>query len=248
MSKDLHTLEEEANQHRSHAQTALSGLIQAISPAKLGTQAVEGASSVSEDVAAKAIQHARANPAGLALIGIGAALVALNAPKPQTQAEQGSEADRIAKADARMKTKSQVRANTPAPSASKMRKMLDAGLDRLPKDARDRVIEARLKAIDAQETVERNARRMSAQARDAHQSQPFATALAAAGIGALIGGLLPSTRTEGALLGAKRDQLLRTADAALRAEIADLEARGKEAVQAAATEGKKAFDAEPVTQ
>ncbi len=241
MSNDLSQLEHQADHHRAHAHNALSALFAAFAPSKLGRQAVEEASGVTEDIAQTALKHARANPAGLALIGVGAALVALNRPSARPVAAHGTEAERIARADAKLQAKARVASNTTPISASTMRKMLDAGLDHLPPQARERVIEARLKAIDAQDAVERRARKIASQAREAHQSQPFTTAMAIAGLGALVGALLPSTRTEDALLGAKRDQLMRSAEAALKAEMVEIEARGKAAVDAAAREGQKAF-------
>ncbi|MCK0149508.1 hypothetical protein MWU54_05705 [Marivita sp. S6314] len=247
MSKNLKSLENQADHHRTQAHSALAGLLSAFAPAKLGNQAVERAAGATDDLAQTALHHAKANPAGLALMGVGAALIALNRPKPKPQAVHGSEADRIARADAQLQAKARVRAGASPQSASKMRKMLDAGLDQLPPEARKRVMDARLQAIDAQEKVEREARKLAAQAKDAHNAQPFVTALAAAGVGALIGSLLPSTRTEGAMLGAKRDQLMRSAEAALRSEIADLEARSKAAVAAAAEEGRDAFTVDRAT-
>ncbi|MFP7673849.1 hypothetical protein ACG74X_10910 [Marivita sp. S0852] len=241
MSDDLKSLESKADHHRAQAHTALASLIRAFAPSKLGHQAVEKASGASEDIAQAALHHARANPAGLALIGLGVALVALNRPSTPKPDALGTEAERIARADAQLQARARVTSKAPPQSASKMRKMLDSGLDQLPPSARERVIDARLKALDAQEAVERNTRKLAAQAREAHQAQPLTTALAVAGVGALIGALLPSTRTEGALLGAKRDQLLRSAEATLKAELAEIEARGKAAIDAAAREGEKAF-------
>ena len=85
--------------------------------------------------------------------------------------------------------------------------------------------------IEAQEKLDRQARRSAEQARNAHQGQPFLTGVIAAGIGALIGALLPSTKAEAELLGATRDRMMRDAEALLQAELAQLERQGKDAVE-----------------
>lgn len=101
--------------------------------------------------------------------------------------------------------------------------------------------EARLKVIDAQEKLDRQARRSAEQASAAHQSQPFLTGAVAAGIGALIGALLPSTQAEADLMGATRDKMMRDAEAVLRDEVAKLERQGKTAVEAGLREARSEF-------
>ena len=178
MSDSINQLEHKADHHRLQAQNALSSLVSAFAPTTLGKGAVEGASTLTDDLAQTALRRARANPTGLALVGVGAALIALNRPAPKPRTMYGTEAERIARADASIQAQARIASNSPAPSGSKMRQALDAGLDQLPPKARQRVIEARMKAIDAQDAVERKARKLDLQAREAHQAQPFVTALA----------------------------------------------------------------------
>jgi len=236
-------IETEAEHHRAGAAAALSGLAHRLAPERIGHDAVSQGAQIAGDFGRSALSEVKRNPAGIALIGIGAAVILSGMGRKRApQTALGTEAERIAAADARIKAKARITAAAPASSASSMRSLLDKGLDHLPYEARQRVTKARLKAVDAQEAVERHAKRAAAQASAAHNERPFATGLIAAGVGGLIGALLPSTRTESTLLGAKRDQLMREAEAVLRAEIADLEARSKSAVTAGADAMRGEFD------
>jgi len=95
--------------------------------------------------------------------------------------------------------------------------------------------------FDAQEAVERHARQTSTQAREAHQSQPFLTGAIVAGIGALIGALLPSTKAEADMMGATRDKMMRDAEAVMREELGKLEQQGKSAVETGIKEARSEF-------
>ena len=159
--------------------------------------------------------------------------------------------DRIARADRQMKAREQAQSGhfAASQSASRLRKTLDNGLDKLSPEARARVTEARIKVIDAQEKLDRQARRSARQVSAAHQSQPFLTGALVAGIGALIGALLPSTKAEADLMGATRDKMMRDAEAVLRDELAKLERQGKAAVESGIREARAEFaDASPSTR
>lgn len=242
-------LETEAAQHRAGVVNALEGLFASLDPERIGRESVAQLSDTGRDLADAAFQGARRNPAGLALIGIGAAMIVAQSRKGDAprmtartpQAAMAGQDARIAAADDKLERKARIasgRFATGELSSSKMRQMLDAGLDKLGPEARERVIAARLKAVEAQEAVERHARKAQRKVTEAHRTQPFVTGLAAAGIGALVGALLPSTRAEAELMGAKRDQMMRQAEAMLKAEIAELESRGKAAVSAGVQEAK----------
>lgn len=245
-TESMTQLERNADAHRAGLADTVAQLIRALNPERLGQDVVEQAAQTGRSAAEVAVRTAKNNPAGLALIGIGAALLmttrARETPSPtavpSTDAMHG-QSDRIAAAEEKISHRAQVQHGgaTPSVSASTMRKMLDKGLDRLGPDARDRVIAMRLKAIEAQEAIERHARNARIAAADAHQSQPFATGLAVAGVGALVGALLPGTHKEAELMGPKRDQLFRAAESALREELSTLEARGKAAVTSAVQHG-----------
>lgn len=238
MSKSTETLERNAADHRAKLGDTLSALSRAINPERISHEVRSSTGDLSNSVVSTAMSAAKRNPAGLALLALGAAVLTLNPSsrsRPSHLTDPGSVGGhdaRIAAADARIAAKERIRESGGTGTSSRtMRKWLDAGLDKLGPDARDRVIAARLKAIDAQEAVERQTAKAAQAARDAHDSQPLVTTLAVAGIGALIGALLPSTRRESDLMGAKRDQLMRHAESVLRAEAEALQDRGETALR-----------------
>ena len=244
----MSNLEKNAETHRAGLADAIGDFTEALAPDRLGRQAIDDVAQAGRNATQAVAQAAKDNPVGLALIGVGAALVlagsaakASNAGGTSAPSMAGQDA-RIARADAKMTARRAVAIDRrPGPSASTMRKMLDKGLDKLGPEARDRVIALRLKAIDAQDAAERQARKAIKTAKGTHESNPYVTGLAAAGLGGLIGALLPSTRKEAELMGAKRDELLRAAETRLKQEIADLETKGKAAVDDAVKAGATAL-------
>ncbi len=239
----------EADGHREGLTMALSALLSNRAPDAAG----HSAAAQLGDVARMVTTRARANPLSVAFIGAGLAMLAMPRRKPAPSQHQpgpssplSGEADRRIKAAAtRHQQEARIRADKVDVSpgrAQALRIKLDAGLDRLSPDARAKVRAARLHAIAAQDKLEQHAAKLAASAQKTHEERPLVTVLAAAGIGALIGAALPGTRREAQLLGAKRDQLLREAEAVLRDEIATLEARGKSAVDSGMAAARKALD------
>ncbi|MEM8822961.1 MAG: hypothetical protein AAGF30_05055 [Pseudomonadota bacterium] len=235
----IHAAKAEADAHRDGLAASLSALLSSRAPDRLGHDTVDQVAGIAQQVARHGLSGIKANPAGMALVGAGLAIMAMRRPDepgPDAAAPLSAEADaRIAKASERHATRARIQADrvdTRPGRARALRMKLDAGLDRLDPDARARVRAVRLKVIDAQEKIERRSAELSERAKHTQQDQPLLTTLAAAGIGALIGGLLPSTRAEQDLMGAQRDQLFREAEAVLRSEIAQLEAQGRAAVDA----------------
>lgn len=241
-------LERDAETHRAQLTDQISALNASVNPEAAAKRAVGETADIGQTVAKALFDGAKRSPSGLALIGIGAAVVALNAsrknePRPAEYDAKENFDDRIARADSQMKARAQARTGrfSSTQSASTLRKSLDKGLDKLSPDARARVTEARLKVIDAQEKLDQQVRRSAKQAKHAHQSQPFLTGAIAAGIGALIGALLPSTKAEADLMGATRDKMMRDAEAVLRDEVAKLERQGKAAVETGLREARAEF-------
>lgn len=241
-------LERSAEAHRAQLTDHISALASSIQPEARAKAAVGQTADLGQTLVSAALDGARRNPSGLALIGIGAALIALGGPRrdgPRLTAynDMHGHDDRIARADAKMRARDQASTGrfAASPSASALRKSLDKGLDRLSPEARARVTDARLKVIDAQEVVERHTRQATEQAREAHQSQPFLTGAVVAGLGALIGALLPSTRAEADLMGATRDKMMRDAEAILRDEMSKLEQQGKAAVESGIRSARAEF-------
>ena len=241
-------LEQTAETHRAQLTERLNRLASNAQPEASAQRAVGKSADLGQTLIHTLMKGAKQNPSGLAILGVGAAMIALSSQRQSTQPslpsnETRGQDDRIASADARNKARDQVmtgRFAGPA-SASTLRKSLDKGLDKLSPEARARVTEARLKVIDAQEDIERRARRASEKARKTHYSQPLLTGAMVAGVGALVGALLPTTRTEDDMMGATRDQLMRDAEAALQAELSKLEDQGKAAVDSGIEAARSEF-------
>ncbi|WP_415922121.1 hypothetical protein [Tateyamaria sp. SN6-1] len=246
----IDTARSQANAHREGLTAALGALLSNRAPDAAG----HAAAAQMGDVARTVVARARANPLSVAFVGAGLALMAMPqrqhdapAPAPSASAPLTGEADaRMDRATKRHQQEARIRANAVdiGPGrAQALRIKLDAGLDRLSPEARAKVRQARLHAIAAQDKLEKHAAKLATSAQRTHQERPLATALVAAGIGALVGAALPGTRREAELLGAKRDQLLREAEAVLRDEIAALETRGKAAVDSGMSAAREALGA-----
>jgi hypothetical protein len=121
-------------------------------------------------------------------------------------------------------------------SARAMRDGLRDGLDRMPEEARHRVVRARLAAIEAQHEVERRMRLGAEEARRGAREHPLMLGVVALGLGAAIGAALPRTSTENHAIGAHRDRLMDEADRVFREEATKL----RHVAEAAVAEGKAA--------
>lgn len=248
-AKSMEKLEKDAEEHRAGLADAIGDFADSVNPGRLGRQAIDDAADLGRSATHSITQSAKDNPVGLALVGIGAAIIVAGGAAHQKGAFSNtgrssdglSQDERIARAAERNAKRTQIAAGRVSTSATRMRKMLHSGLERLGPEARDRVISLRLKAVDAQEAAERHARGAAKSAVDTHNSQPLVTGLVAAGIGGLLGALLPSTRREAEIMGARRDALLRAAEERLTAEIAELETKGKAAVSEAVKAGTEEF-------
>lgn len=184
-------LEQLADARRAHLAARLAALIP---PASATAPASRHGTDLGQAFVQTVFRH---SPSGLALLGIGAALMALSSGNVS---QGNTEATRA-----------------PVPlSASALRTSLEAGLEDLPPDARTRVIAARLKAIDAQEHLDRHTRR----AAQAQSGRPVLTGALVAVIGAVIGGLIPSRKDSVSHLAATRDRMLREAERLLQMERA----------------------------
>lgn len=227
---DAEELERNAETHRAQLTDRISALAASVNPQAAAQRAVGQNSDLGETVTKALLDGAKNAPSGFVLVGIGAAMIALNTGRTGTA--QPTERDQMdAQQDRTARLTRPAQPGAKVHSASTLRKSLDKGLDKLPPEARARVTEARLKVIDAQEKLDRQAKRGAEQARKAHQGQPLLTGVIAAGIGALIGALLPSTKAEADLMGATRDRMMRDAEALLQAELAQLERQGKDTVE-----------------
>lgn len=240
---DLRNLEQEIAAERASLGKSLDALTETLAPENLRTHAATLVQTYGNDIGAQAFDAARRNPAGIALVGVGIALlltgtgtrsnVAVRAgtdtvPAPE-EAMVGFDA-RVAAAD-KMINANEGASMLNEPTAKGLRDRIEDGLDALPPKARMRVREARQAAVNAQEKVEDQARRVARASSATLQSQPLAVGAVALGIGALLGALLPSSRREDELMGEQRDRVMAKAQGVLHEELDKLHASVKPTAQ-----------------
>jgi ElaB/YqjD/DUF883 family membrane-anchored ribosome-binding protein len=227
---DVERLSQSVAADRARLAATLDALSSTVSPQSIAQDLSAAATDIGGDLAQKAWSTLRDQPAGGLLVTIGLGLLAAGSqrrsepqPAPQPVLVDPEEAltgfdARVAQADATMKA-DMAGTLEPAPKAAKLRAALNAGLDQLPPKARLRVIKAREAAISAQESIERQTRRAARKTKGFVYDQPLTVGAIALGFGVLAGTLLPGTRREDALLGARRDALLSDARNALEEEV-----------------------------
>ncbi len=253
MSHDtINTARAQADVHRDGLADALTSLFNSRLPTELGRATTGQVADTTRAAVTQGLKSVKSNPLSVVLIGAGLAMLAMpsrprtSAPQPSPSKPLTGEFDaRVAKAAAKHQQEARINANrvdVGPGRAQALRLKLDQGLDKLGPKARARVRAARLSAISAQETLEKRAAQLSERVQTAHQTQPLTTLVAALGIGAILGALLPCTRRETELLVAKRDQLFRDAEALLRREVTKLEERGRNAVDAGMTAVRDELD------
>lgn len=125
-------------------------------------------------------------------------------------------------------------ASSTADSASALRDRLSEGTEALSEQARERVIAARARAVDAWHATERYSKQGRERAADMFEEHPLVAGALALAVGAAIGASLPRSRTEDAYFGEQSDALFEEAEHIYAEEKAKL---GKVA-QAAADEAK----------
>lgn len=240
MSSDVQELERTIEADRTMLERTLSQLSQALSPEQIWGTIAREVQARSGPIGRTLVESAKANPAGTALVGLGVAAVLAGPKRPKSEPAYDTRSKPLASgmSDKQVLTGEFDRrvaaaeaAQQSEPLAPKMRAALNKGLANLPAPARERVIQAREAAIAAQEKVDRSAAIAARKARSFYQRQPLSTAAVAAGLGAVAAALLPRTRTEDRLLGAKRDALLQQAEFALRDEIAAATVTGEAALR-----------------
>ncbi len=239
IAQDPATIEDRIAAERGALSQTLDSLLNAVAPEKIAGTIADSA----QREGAALLSTAKRNPGAVALLGIGAAWMIAGAAqqKPQPVAYDTCEAPtapgfagdgtpqydgqtaRIAAADAA--------STRPSPTASQMRRALDRGLEHLPEGARARVRQAREAAITAQDKVEAKAAQAARDMERLAHRNPLATAGIAAGIGALVGAVLPGSEAEDKMLGAKSDALIRDAEALLQSELRQARATAEAAVR-----------------
>ncbi|EKE44355.1 hypothetical protein OCGS_1193 [Oceaniovalibus guishaninsula JLT2003] len=117
----------------------------------------------------------------------------------------------------------------------RMRRRVAEGTEHLSAEARDRVVAARMRAVEARNSARRTMRQGAERAGDAFDEQPLVFGALALAVGAAIGGALPRTAREDALMGEYSDSLMHEAEAIFNEELD----RAKRVGSAAVDEAKK---------
>ncbi|MEO0751331.1 MAG: hypothetical protein AAFY25_05975 [Pseudomonadota bacterium] len=228
--RDLDTLETRVARDRADLVQSLDALSATVAPQRIATEVSQTASSYGGEIGRQAWAAARQNPAAFALVGTGLALLVSGAGKRRVQDDSPAPSpvasgdtfegfdERVAKAHEK-KRQDMTGTSTEIHDAARLRSSLERGLDKLPAAARSRVIRARRAALQAQEKLEATAKATARKTGTLAHQQPLVVGAVALGLGALVGSLLPGTRKEDDLLGARRDALMQDAETALRAEM-----------------------------
>jgi hypothetical protein len=240
---NLDSYEKQVARDRAALADSLETLSQTVAPERIKSDITETA----ETYARQLWKVTRDNPAAFALLGAGATLLATGfgqrTRQPETRKPKAVGPEeamhgfdhRVAAANRAM---NEQRSHSPmarAPSASRMRAALRSGLERLPPDARRRVLDARLSALRIQEKIERRAERAASRSAEMIREHPVEAGALAFGLGVLSAAVLPSSETEDAVLGEKRERLMQAARDAMQREIKGMRGTVQE-VRTAASE------------
>lgn len=237
MPVEMQDLERTIQADRSMLERTLSQLTHAISPEQISSTVAREFQARSGSIGPTVVDAVRANPAGALLVGAGIAALLIGPMHPATKPTYDRRDNKPVQGfsgnsplspefDRRVEA-----AGSQDPQAPRMRAALNAGLANLPAPARERVLKARRAAIDIQEKLDVKASIAARKARSIHHRQPLSTGALALGLGAVVAALLPRTKVEDELLGARRDALMQQAELTLRDEIAAATETGEAALR-----------------
>lgn len=140
---------------------------------------------------------------------LASATTAVRSRIQQTSAEVG---DSLAAASSAVGDKWHDTRELIAEKTDALRERLSEGTENLSDEARDRIIAARAKALQALQGVQQAAHTGSEKAVDFFESQPFVVGALALAAGAALGGSLPTTKVEDQTLGQYSDALVHEAE------------------------------------
>ena len=235
---DYEKISREVQADRARFAESLDDLTSAVSAKRVTDELVGTATELSNELANKAWNVVRENPAGGLLTAIGIALMAQSPRRPVSdpplaqppeQAMAGFD-DRVAQADERMKDE-MTGLSDYTRNASTLRAKVDDVIHALPPKAQKRVLAAQQKALSAQKELDDRARRMARKTSGFIHEQPLAAAAIAVGFGVLAGSLIPGTRREDEMLGQHRDRLFADAYGILQDELQRAQVKGEDIVR-----------------
>lgn len=236
---DLDTLEARLEADRAALVQSLDALTASLSPDRVKNEISSTVQACGGELGSQVWRAARDNTAAFSLVGAGLGLLLTGVGKRSTPSNTTGQArdpkaamigfdDRVRKADMALKEKEITAMTSTHSKASRLRAALDSGLDKLPEASRQRVIKAREAAAEAQEKVEAQAARLARKTSTFAYEHPLAAGALGLGVGALIGALLPSSRSEDQMLGAQRDAMMQRAKDALQQELETLSTSAQE--------------------
>lgn len=256
--RDPDTIEREIAIERERLAQSLRALDQSLSPQAIVNRAADALKAPAQG----ATDLARNNPLALAVIGSGLAwlmagtsndkdavnggatgarpIAADDAPNARRQKRKGETVMTMTETDLHQSRDADGRAGGKRQrlrqTAEELRARLHDGMENLPDAARARILEARLKAIEAQHAVEAKIARASGSVQRNAQENPFLVGAIAFGLGAALAAAMPRSSIENRSIGAHRDRLLDDAERVFREETAKLRRVAETAVE----EGKAA--------
>ncbi|MDB2407170.1 DUF3618 domain-containing protein [Jannaschia sp.] len=265
-------LEAEIAEERNALADSLSQLTSQLSPENLVSSVGETLKSQSDELAHAVVRGAKDNPAALALVGAGLAWLLMSKStsdqqpttavaydtrpyEPVAGFRNGSGEDaafkaRVAAAEAALRephasddpsmfdqAKSFMRR-----SAAEMRSTIYEGTSELGDLARERVIDARRKALLAQERAEHQGRVAQARSKTFYSENPLAVGAGVVALGVGVAMALPRTQVEDDTFGAHRDALIAEADRVMHEEMSRAKAMAFAAMDEAEIMAKEAVD------
>lgn len=268
--KTEHTknIEAEITREREALADSLSDLAGQFSPDQIVHTVGDTLKSQSETLARTVVDGVRENPVAVGLMGAGLAWLLLGnsgksarsgpadydhrdvgtSPGLNSAYPSGDFTSRVDAADAEIRRQEfgePTRLEKLRDTAAQMRDKLYDGTAQLSDVARDRVIAARRKAIEAQEKVEEATRAAASKSKGVYAEHPLAVGAGLAVIGALAALSLPRTDTEDEAFGAHRDALIEKAEDIFREEMARAKAMGQAALSEMEEMADEAVEAIP---
>lgn len=212
-------LEAEIAAERSALAESLSDLTRQLSPENLVNAIGDTLRDQSEDLAHAVVKGVRENPVALGLMGAGLAWLMLGNKVTGDGDPRPAEPGRVEKTRRFL-----------SDSAAEMRDTIYEGTSELSDIARDRVIQAREKAIAAQEKIEVASHRALRRGHSFYEENPLIVAVGLAAAGAALAAALPRTEAENRAFGARRDALVEEAERIWYDEVARAKAAGRAAL------------------
>ena len=256
---DSANLKSEIEEERQALADSLSQIVSDFSPDKIFKSVADSIGPVGKELPERISQAAKDNPLALGLVGAGLAWLAYSASRSDKGSASYDNRSRpavsglndnfdMSEFDERLDRMNETSASNSGwglGSLSDMRDRLYDGTSELSDLARERVVDARRKAIAVQERIEAAARRATRKTTEMAESNPIVPLIGLALAGAAAAYALPRTDTEDRWFGERRDELVGQANQVLREELDRAKRVGVAALEEAKARGQEALDSIP---